>query len=148
MIIDQSLMLVGFEASSKEEVITKLSDLAEEKGYVDESYLDNVLKREEDYPTGLPAEVPVAIPHIGEGCKESFLGVATLLKPVTFQSMGGGDPLEVEHVFLIGVTDPQVQVSFLQRLSAAIQKAEFLEALSKADKPETLKKIIKDNLEA
>lgn len=146
MKIDQTLMLVQFEADSKEEVITKLSNIALERGYVDDTYLTNVLNREKEYPTGLPSEIPVAIPHIGEGCLESFLGVATLKKPVAFQSMGGGQELEVKHVFLIGVTDPEVQVAFLQKLSGAIQRPEFLQMLSEADSSEVLYKAVLENL--
>ncbi|HUM49974.1 MAG TPA: PTS sugar transporter subunit IIA, partial [Anaerolineaceae bacterium] len=60
----QELIFVGVEAASWQEVLTLLANQLYQSGYVRESYLQAVLDRERQFPTGLrTAEVAVALPH-------------------------------------------------------------------------------------
>ena len=70
-------------------------------------FVTALLEREKEYPTGLPTGVPIAIPHIHDGCLRSFFSMAVLDTPVAFGCMGDPDEtVETRLVFLFGITDP------------------------------------------
>lgn len=122
-----SLIVTDCNAKTDEEVITLLSRLAQEQGYVNEIFLEKILEREKAYPTGLPTAVPIAIPHVHDGCLESFFSAAVLKDPVDFGSMDGSDdPVSAMMVFLFGITDPSHQTAVLRKFSLVFQDAELL----------------------
>jgi len=141
-----SLVLVDCEAETDEEVITLLSDLARSRNYVSEIFKEKILEREREFPTGLPTEVPVAIPHVHDGCLESFFSVATLKKPVAFQSMDGAeDPVMTRIVFLFGITDPSHQTEVLKRFCSVFQNAALLRGyLEIKDRMQLLERLKED----
>lgn len=51
------------EAKDWEEAIRLCGQAIADAGYADETFMNACIEREKEYPTGLPSEVPVAIPH-------------------------------------------------------------------------------------
>ncbi len=142
--IDKDLVLVNLEAQDRDDVIVRLSRLALAKDLVCEEFVFNVLRRELEFPTGLDTGVPVAIPHIGEGCRKSFLSVATLKSPVLFRAMDGSEhELGVRIVFLFGLTNPQEQVEVLKRFVRVFQERCSLERMIGLDDPEEAIRLLK-----
>lgn len=134
---DSDLALINLETESRDDVIERLGRLALAKGLVSEEFVSNVLRREQEFPTGLDTVVPVAIPHIGEGCHRSFLAVATLKSPVLFGAMDGSErEIGVRIVFLFGITNPQEQVEVLKRFVAVFQERGSLERMIRFNDPE------------
>lgn len=88
---NQTMLLTGASAADAEEVIRMLCGKAMENGCIEQKFITAILEREKEYPTGLPAAVPVAIPHIHEGCLRSFFSAAVLKEPAAFCSMGDPD---------------------------------------------------------
>lgn len=81
---------------SKEEVLLNLCQKLEQKGYVDEKYLQTVLEREKHSSTHIGSLI--AIPHgKTQHIKESSLVVTTLKKPIDW---GMGD---VQIIFLLAL---------------------------------------------
>ena len=104
MIADRNLIFLHQEATSREEIIGRLALALQEQGYTGPDYLDAVLQREEEYPTGLPSEgVYVAIPHAFSGqVFRTGVAIAVLDTPVDFINMGDGDEtLPCSMVFLM-----------------------------------------------
>lgn len=132
---------------SAEQVIKFLADQAIEAGFATEEFTTAILAREQEYPTGLPTSIPVAIPHIHDGCLRSFLACATLTEPVQFASMEGDDePLEVPIVFCFGITEPKQQAAVLRQLAVLFQNAEYLSQLKAAETDEELLEILAERL--
>ncbi|OGO10844.1 MAG: hypothetical protein A2Z66_04750 [Chloroflexi bacterium RBG_13_66_10] len=141
------LILLGIEASSGADAIRALSERLEDGGYVHSTFADAVLEREKTFPTGLPTNPPVAIPHTDvEHCLKPAVAVATLNHPVLFQAMGHGGDLQVGVIFLLSITDPQAQVGWLGRLGQFFQKPGHLKELTEARSPGEVAELLNERL--
>lgn len=138
--VTPDLAVPRLEASSYEEVLQALGDLAVEKGWAKPGYGKALIDREREYPTGLPMVVPIALPHTdAEHVLKAGLGLATLKAPVTFYEMGGSDTeVPVEAVIVILVTDPSHQVSMLSKLISVVQEEDWFVNIREANTPEQL----------
>lgn len=124
---NQTMILTGVSAADAEEVIRLLCGRAMENACIEPKFITAILEREKEYPTGLPTEVPVAIPHIHDGCLRSFFSAAVLKEPVAFRSMGDPDEtIETRMVFLFGITDPSYQTAVLKKFSSIFQNGETM----------------------
>ncbi len=123
--INESCILFLEEAENKKEVISRLSKLLFENGYVKETYEQAVLDREAVYATGLPfEEMGVAIPHTDlEHVNKTGIAVAILDKPVPFNVMGGdNEVVDVNIVFLMAIANLENYVVFLKNLISVFQE--------------------------
>lgn len=128
------LVLLNRKFDTDQDVIDALANLALKQGLVDETFIAAIKKREVEYPTGLDMPVPLAIPHIEDGCKAPFASVATLAEPVNFKSMDqSGDDIPVRVVFLFGIINPKDQLAILRKFAATFSNAEALEGLLKKE---------------
>ncbi|HHV82871.1 MAG TPA: PTS sugar transporter subunit IIA [Tepidanaerobacter syntrophicus] len=128
-LIDPSLIMLNVEATEKEEVITLMAKKLISEGYVKGSYLNAILEREKEYPTGLPTnEVGVAIPHTDiEHVIKPGIAVATLKNPVKFNAMGNPDEeVDVKLIFMLAVTEPKGQINLLKKLVSIFQNQQLL----------------------
>lgn len=127
----QELILIGLEASTAEDAIRAMAETMQKHGYVKETFLESVLEREDTHPTGMPTDIPVALPHTGtEHCLKPGICVAMLKTPVEFGMMS--DPqtrLSVRLIFMLSVVDPSAQVKVLQRLIDFFQHSTKISAL-------------------
>lgn len=129
ILLHEDLVLLNYEADSKEELLVRLSSILREKGYVKDSYTEGILKREEIYPTGLVTDgVKVAIPHTDAiHVEKPAILVAVLNKPVTFKEMGSNvNDVEAEMIFMLAVKNPDHQVSTLSKLMSIFSDKEKL----------------------
>ncbi|TWT25997.1 PTS sugar transporter subunit IIA [Planomicrobium sp. CPCC 101110] len=139
MKLDKELIVLNLEASSKEEVLEVLGNLLTEHGVVKEGFIESVLQREKEFPTGLPTEpFGVAIPHTdGDMVHDSKIAFASLKNPVKFAAMGGSAELvDVKIVFMLALNSSQGQLDMLQKLVGLFQDpgtVEQLTAVSDAD---------------
>jgi PTS system galactitol-specific IIA component len=135
-----SMIITDCDAKTDTEVIRLLSNLALEQGFIEELFIEKILEREKAYPTGLPTEVQIAIPHVSDGCIKSFFSVAVLREPVKFASMDGSDdPIMAQIVFLFGITNPTHQVKVLKKFCTIFQDSNLLrDCISIKDRKELL----------
>lgn len=136
---NQTMILTEVTAGNAEEVIRLLAGKAMENDLIEPEFITAVLAREKEYPTGLPTAVPIAIPHIHDGCLKSFFSMAVLKNPVSFRCMGDPDEtVEAPLVFLFGITDPSYQTAVLKKFSTIFQDEETLEKLKNVTDAEEL----------
>lgn len=108
----------------------------EADGCVASSWVEAVLAREQLYPTGLPLEPPVAIPHADEThALKDALVVVRLAEPLAFGAMGDSDAaaLQVRLAIYIVAGNGMAQVEALERLLSILgdgARRERLEASS------------------
>lgn len=127
--IDIDLVTLDMKAKTSREVIENLGKLLLDKNYVKDSYIDAVIAREEELPTGLTIDdFYVAIPHTDSNhVNKSSLAIATLKSPVQFREMVNPDEkINVELVFLLAVKDPSDQVILLKSLMAVFKNKKLL----------------------
>lgn len=147
MEIDKELMMIGVEFETKEEVLKAMGTQLYEEGYVTGDFIENVLDREEKFPTGLPT-VPhaIAIPHTDtDKVIKSKIAFATLKKPVSFSNMGNSDDqVDVKIIFMLALNEPGKQLTTLQNLIEMVQNEQIVANLESAKNIDECAKILAD----
>lgn len=140
---NEDLILLNQTFTTPAEVISKLAGLAKSQGLVEDIFARKIQEREVEYPTGLPMPIPLAIPHISDGCNEPFVSIATLAEPVNFKNMDrSGDDVPVQIVFLFGIIDPKNQLAVLRKFAKAFSdKAAVGKLLAAESGAELLKEL-------
>lgn len=132
-LIHEELIVVDLEAESRIDTLTKLYEMLHEQEYVKESYLEGILKREEEFPTGinLQSTYNVAIPHTeSEHVLKSGICLGILKKPITFKQMeDSAKDVEVNVVFMIALNKREKQVEVLEKLISLITNKETMEKM-------------------
>ena len=146
MTLRPAFVLIDLEAETNTDVLAALAGRLFEEGMVKDTFQAAILKREADYCTGLAfEEMGVAIPHTDpEHVNEACVAIAALKKPVQFQSMGMPEvPCETELVFMLAITDPNKQISFLQALMQTFGEPGKLKALKACTTSEELAELFR-----
>ncbi|NPV70094.1 MAG: PTS sugar transporter subunit IIA [Firmicutes bacterium] len=128
---DQVVLLPG--AESWEEVVRLLARVLLLKGFVRETYVNAVISREREYPTGLEAgEINVAVPHADAGhVVRTSLCVGVLGRPVRFSRMDEpAKSTDVTVVFLLAVAEPEQQVEALRKVMDVIHDQGVLKEIA------------------
>ena len=122
--------LVTFvDAETREEAETAIARVLQEQGYAKESYLQAILDREVNYPTGLYAgDYSVAIPHCDpENVNKGAMCVGVLKRPVEWGRMEDADQTcDVSLVIMLAITDPKEHLQMLRKVIALIQDQELV----------------------
>ena len=145
--LDQALIFSDMEAQDYQEVMKKLGGAFIENGYAHESYIDALIAREKEFPTGLDVNgIGVAIPHTDVShVKKPGVAIAVLKQPVDFIQMGADDDIvKVQLIFMLAVVDPSAHLERLQRILQVIQDTEVLEKLLKVKDQKQIIEIIKE----
>lgn len=105
-----------------------------EKGYVTEAFARDCIVRENEYPTGIPSEIPVALPHcFTNSILADAICYLRLSEPVKFMRMDDDQSfIETRHVFNLAVTRDN-QLAFLSDLVQKIQDKGFMRCLDGMD---------------
>jgi PTS system galactitol-specific IIA component len=119
------------------ECYTYLADKLKEENRVKEGFLDSVLAREEQFPTGLEtlANIGVAIPHPFDGgfTVTPSIGVAVIPKPISVNSMvDASEQVMVSVVFLLALTKSDAHLEVLGHLMEILQDEKSLREIADA----------------
>jgi PTS system galactitol-specific IIA component len=109
-------------------------------------FLEKVLERESQFPTGLPLrEIGAAIPHTdAEHVYENAISIGVLSEPVPFQVMGSPDKsVDVKIVFLLALSNAEKHLTILQKVISFIQNEESLHFILNHSNKEVYEYIIK-----
>lgn len=145
--LDKSVIVPDLEAKTWEDVMKNLGQKLIDSGYTKESYIDALIAREKDFPTGLDIDgLGVAIPHTDVShVNKAGIAIGVLKEPVTFIQMGTDDEeVGVKLIFMLAVTDPNAHIDELQRIIEIIQDKEVLEKLFTVTDKETIIEVIKE----
>lgn len=132
--MDQSLLdsqdiFINKSFASREEFYGFITEhlLSEKK--IKPSYKESILKREENFPTGLDTgSIKVAIPHTDYNqSKTTQLVITTLAEPIKFRQMD--DPsqeIDISIILLILFNQPKKQLVLLQQIMKIVQNQQIL----------------------
>lgn len=146
VILSESLIELGINTTKKEDVIKILADKLKAEGHVKDGYYENVIKREAEFPTGLPTIIPVALCHTeAQYVNQSAMAVGTLAQPVEFNEMGTPErQIQAEIVFLLALKDPKDQIAYLKKMVTVFKSKETLEAIRDAAEKSELVAFLND----
>lgn len=122
--LSEKLIKLDVDAGTSEEALRVMAGLFVAEGVAKDSYPDAVVRREAQYPTGLPAGAfDIAVPHtFAEHVNEPAMGICILREPVEFRQMGSPDiMLHPRLLFMLAITDPKDQILLLRRIMKLIQ---------------------------
>lgn len=148
-LINKDLIFLDFEAKDKLDLLSKLSKILFDKGYVKETFYEGLINREKVFPTGLVTEGPgVAIPHTdSKHVKKAVMLVAKLKKPVIFKEMADGiNDVPAELIFMLAIDNPNEQVMTLSKLMGIFSSKQILNSLKNASDKEEIFSILSKQL--
>lgn len=134
--IKKELIELDFDVENQNEYFEKMAKKLNQLGYVKDTFLEAILKREEKFPTALPLEpYIVAIPHVEpEHVKKPFIAVSRLKNPIEWREMAANENvLNTKFVFMLGFLEYADHVNLLQVLIENFQNKELMDKLIKAD---------------
>ena len=107
------------------DVLKELGDYSIKEGLAFEGLTDALLKREDEYPTGLDVNGGVAIAHADiVYTKKPTILVVNLQEPTIFRSMVEKKEISVRTIFLLLVKEAENQVKVLENIVGIIQDEE------------------------
>jgi len=133
------------------ETLKRVSEYLYNKGLVKETYVESLLKREKEFPTGLQSEkgVGVAIPHadIEHVLEEAFVAIFPT-KTLHFHKMDEPEKeIPVDLVLLLVVKSTQGYMKFLSDLASTINDEKFAELVESRKTEEIIDFLVKNILE-
>jgi len=138
------------ESSSANELFKVMAANLQNKGFVNEKYLDGLINREKEFPTGLQlADYGVSIPHTDpETVKEDFIAIVRPKDPIMFSLMEDNDKkASMDLCFFIGLNDGKKSPLILMELISLIQNHKLiLSVLNEKNKEQIIEKIQEVNL--
>lgn len=141
----EPLLYHQLSVATQRELFGKLSTELEVEGIVQQHFLEALIERESEFPTGLPLKIGVAIPHTdGTYVNEDRLVFATLEQPIPFNEMGEDeeDVIEVSVVIMLAIKEGKKHLSILQKLIESLQKEGFVEQLAQAEDVNKMETVI------
>ncbi|MFP3722951.1 PTS sugar transporter subunit IIA [Niallia circulans] len=131
-LIREELIFTNLEAKTSQELFSFLGNKLLSLGYVQPTFTEALIDREKEYPTGLALEeFNVAIPHTDPVyIKQPFIAVAKNKYKLPFIHMGTEDHvINIDCFFILGIIDPNGQITLLQTLMERFNTPPFVEKL-------------------
>lgn len=115
-------------ADNWEQAIRLCGEQLRKSGNVGPKFTEACLAREVDYPTGLPSEIPVAIPHgLSDDILENTVCFLRTDTPVRFTRMDDDEEYcDTQLIFNIAVKPGEDHLNFLQQLMGLVMDTEAL----------------------
>lgn len=147
-LIQDELINIAKEELDYKEVIKYLGKTFLNKEYIKEEYINDVLTREEGFPTGLELKnMGIAIPHANpDNVLKNGISILKLKDPVRFSNMETGEDVYVSMAFMLALKDPTDHLKMLQSLFIMFQQDDVMDELVNASTTDKIKSIVTNNL--
>ena len=144
----KELIFLNRDFGSREELFDEIGALLTEKQIVKPEYTEEIIKRENNFPTGIPLEdIPVAMPHVeAKYVNENTMFVVTAPKGIEFDNAEDDGTVEVKIVFGLLVNNPDKHLEFLMKLVDLFQKKEVLKKIYMSGNEEDVINILREDL--
>ena len=146
MLLDQKLIMIELEVSTKEEALTQLGNRLSDLGYVKKSFTKSILLREKEFPTALPTHpYGVAIPHTdADQVITSKLAIALLKNTIPFSQMGNNQQeIKVKAIFMLAMENANDHSEILGKLMGVFQDKALLYRLDQMKKHDDIIQLLR-----
>ena len=121
------ILVLDGDAETLEEAIRNAGTAMCKKGLVRDVYAEKCIEREKIFSTGLPTNIPVAIPHTdAKYVNRDCLCFQRMKKPVVAIEIGGTEELPCQMVVNLGMTGAGSQVTMLSKMMEVLQDEAFM----------------------
>lgn len=141
----KKVVLKDIEANDYQSALKIIGQELYKSGFVHDGYVESVIEREGNYPTGLPSSMPsIAIPHTDHKfVKTTSLGIATLKSPVKFHNMENPkEKIDVSIIIMLAIAEPKGQIEMLQKVVSLISDEALRKEIIAADSETKLTEIM------
>lgn len=140
-LLTEEFIQLDVEAETWQEAIEKASENLLNKGYINNNYIQSMIKNVEENGPYIVISEGFAIPHsaIDEGGMKIGFNLVRLKNPVSFNA-GLLDP--IKYVCVINAVDNEKHLNALFNLINLLQISEFKEALNNAKSNKEIAKVI------
>lgn len=149
-LIHENIIALDMQADNKENAIKQLGQLLVDNEYINPSYIDGVLEREEKFPTGLVlANAGIAIPHASpnNNVMKNGIAAARLVNSVKFHSMEDPEQqVDVNMIFILALANSNEHLEVLKNLFVAFQNEDLVKALEASKEKITFLNLLIQNL--
>lgn len=148
MSFDKKLLLLQEDASEKQELLKKMATKLYDAHCVTESYMEGILEREEEYPTGLEINgIGIAIPHTDTNkVLKSQICLASLKKPIDFKDMvDKTKKIEVNIIFMLAMKESNQQIELLQNIMKLFQNEKTVQKILNSTNEEEVLELLHSN---
>ena len=144
----KDLIYLNKDFSDRKEMFSTIGKELIEKNIVKPEYIEEILKREEIFPTGIELEyMPVAMPHVeAKHVNENTMYVVTTSNGVEFDNAEDDGVVKAKIIFGLIVKDSEKHIDFLMKLTELFQKKEVLEKIYSSSNEEEVITLLKENL--
>ena len=142
------LIYLNRDFSGREEMFNEIGTVLIEKGMVKPVYIEEILKREENFPTGLDlGYMQVAMPHVeAKYVNDNAVFIVTTKKGVEFENAEDDGMVNSKIIFGLIVKDSDKHLDFLMKLTELFQKEDALKKIYDSNDVEEVVTILKENL--
>lgn len=149
-LFSENLVFIEQELSDRAELFKWFNNRMIDQGFVNDSYYESILRREQQFPTGIQTStVGVAIPHADpENLKKPFIAVVRPKHGIEFEPMGIAEgKIQAELIFMLGVLKNGDQVIALQKLMNLLTNDDAVKKLLQVESCEEVMEIIRINFD-
>lgn len=149
-LFSEDLIFIGQELRDRAELFKWFNGCMIDQGFVNESYYESILKREQQFPTGIQTPtVGVAIPHADpDNLNKPFIAVVRPKRGIEFEPMGIAEGnIQAELIFMLGVLKNGDQVIALQKLMNLLTNNEAVQQLLEVRTCKEMMEIIRVNFD-
>lgn len=125
-------VFVKLKVETQKDLFKRMGEFLTQNGCVRPSFIEALVEREKNYPTGLPGrDFGIAMPHVDpQHVIVPGIAVATLEAPIPFVMMGTEDtPVEASVIFMLMLKDFDEQIDWLKKLMGVIQNHDLIAEL-------------------
>ena len=128
--ISEKLINLDLEAKNWEEAIVKGSEILIKEGYIDEKYIETLLKITKNQGAYYIITKSIALPHVrpDEGVKKSGFSFIRLRTPLNFGSKEN-DP--VKYMIFLMALNSKEHLDLIQLITKIIEDRDFFKLLEK-----------------
>ncbi|PTQ84188.1 PTS system IIA component (Gat family) [Trichococcus patagoniensis] len=145
----EELIELDIQSHDKIDFFERISSELVEKGYVENSFREAIIARENIYPTGLQLDgFAVAIPHTDVvHIKKPFVAIKRLVEDIDFYQMGTDDVVvPVKDILILGIKEPKNQVGLLSDLMSCFADSEFVRKYRSVNTKESIIDLINNSI--
>ncbi|MCX9066369.1 PTS sugar transporter subunit IIA [Citrobacter portucalensis] len=147
--LEPELILLNEAPLDRNIVFNSVSKLLLSKNYVEQSYLEALIAREENHPTAMQLEkMGIAIPHVDvEHVREEKLVVVTCPEGIVFNQAEDPDStMKVNVIFFLLLKEKDAHLEFLMKLISLFQRSSEMDQILWSKSKDDVMELLSKNL--
>lgn len=143
----RDLIFLDFESDNQINFFGKIYKILEERGDVKFSFLNSIIEREKEFPTGLDlGKYKIAIPHTNpEHINTEAIVFVRNKNKIVFRDMGMDlNDLETDFIFVLLVKKNGEQIEVLENLMNLLSEEKLLDELKNSETEEDIYNLLRE----